>query len=180
MDKRNVILRDGNGFNVDAGRTRHRGVEYELRWQPWTPLTLTLSGTHAVHTYRFDRAVEAGETIRSGTDVDTAPRDLATFRAELRPTDATRVEAEWLHVGPYWADAANQNRYPGHDLLNLRAGLEFARGFTVRARVLNVLDEAYADRADFAFGNWRYFPGRDRTWFVEIGYAVPSTVGGSD
>jgi outer membrane receptor protein involved in Fe transport len=180
MDKRNVILRDGSGFNVDAGRTRHRGVEYELRWQPWTPLTLTLSGTHAVHTYRFDRAVEGGETIRSGADVDTAPRDLATFRAELRPTDATRVEAEWLHVGPYWADAANQNRYPGHDLLNLRAGLEFARGFTLRARVLNVLDEAYADRADFAFGNWRYFPGRDRTWFVEIGYAVPSTAGGSE
>lgn len=174
MDKKQVILRDSAGFNVDDGRTRHRGVEYELAWRPWAPLTLTLSGTHAVHTYRFDRAVEGGETIRAGADVDTAPRDLASLRAELRPTAPLRIEAEWLHVGPYWADAANRNRYPGHELLNLRASVAIGRGFTLRARLLNVLDEAYADRADFAFGDWRYFPGRGRTWFAEIGYAVPS------
>jgi len=28
----------------------------------------------------------------------------------------------------------------------------------------------YADRADLAFGNLRYFPGRDRSVFLEIGY----------
>ncbi len=179
MDKRNVILRDANGFNVDDGRTRHRGVEYEFQWRPWAALTLTASGTRAIHTYRFDRAVEGGETIRRGDDVDTAPRDLASVRAALR-ADRAGAELEWLHVGPYWADAANRNRYPGHDLLNLRATVDVGAGFSVRARVLNLLDEAYADRADFAFGNWRYFPGRDRTWFVEIGYAVPSPVGGSD
>lgn len=26
--------------------------------------------------------------------------------------------------------------------------------------------------SDFAVGNYRYFPGRDRTAFVEIGYAL--------
>jgi iron complex outermembrane recepter protein len=180
MDKRNVILRDSDGFNVDDGRTRHRGLEYEVQWQPWTPTTLTASGTHAVHTYRFDRVVEGGETIRTGNDVDTAPRNLASVRAEVRATDRARVEAEWLYVGSYWADAANRNRYPGHDLVNLRASVDFGRGFSARARVLNVLDRAYADRADFAFGNWRYFPGRDRTWFFEIGYAVPSAGNGND
>ena len=32
------------------------------------------------------------------------------------------------------------------------------------------LDGAYADRADYAFGNYRYFPGRGRAAFVEVAY----------
>ncbi len=40
----------------------------------------------------------------------------------------------------------------------------------VTARVNNLADTDYADRADFAFGNYRYFPGRDRTVFVEVRY----------
>ena len=32
MDKQNVILRDSAGFNVSGGRTRHRGLEYDLDW----------------------------------------------------------------------------------------------------------------------------------------------------
>jgi len=38
-------------------------------------------------------------------------------------------------------------------------------------RLNNVTDRAYADRADFAFGNYRYFPGRGRTLFIEVRYA---------
>lgn len=177
MDKRNVILRDSSGFNVDGGRTRHRGVEYEFAWTPWPVLTLGANGTLAKHTYEFDRAIEQGETIRSGNFVDTAPKHLGTLRAELRPLDRVRVAVEWANVGAYYADASNLNRYPGHDLVNLRAAVDVGRGFTVRARVLNLADRAYADRADISFGNWRYFPGRDRTWFLELGYAAPGAGG---
>ena len=35
-------------------------------------------------------------------------------------------------------------------------------------RVTNLLDKAYADRADFAFGDHRYFPGRGRAYFFEL------------
>jgi hypothetical protein len=37
-------------------------------------------------------------------------------------------------------------------------------------RVTNLLDTAYADRADFAFGDYRYFPGRGRAYFLELGW----------
>jgi len=37
-------------------------------------------------------------------------------------------------------------------------------------RVNNLTDELYADRADFAFGNHRYFPGREREVYVQLGY----------
>ncbi len=45
-----------------------------------------------------------------------------------------------------------------------------ARGWSVALRVTNLLDTAYADRADFAFGDYRYFPGRGRAYFVELGW----------
>jgi hypothetical protein len=176
MDKRDVLLRDANGFNIDRGRTRHDGIEYGLGFSPLPALDLEASGTLARHTYRFSSNADGGETIVDGRDVDTAPRDLHSLRATLRPGHATQVELEWLHVGPYYADAANLHRYPGHDLLNLRASVELGR-FTLRARVLNLADRAYADRADFAFGNWRYFPGRPRTWFVDVAYATASGTG---
>jgi len=38
-------------------------------------------------------------------------------------------------------------------------------------RVDNLFDTAYADRADFAFGNYRYFPARGRAVFLAVDFA---------
>jgi len=171
LDKRNVILRDANAFNVSDGRTSHRGFEYEISWSPLQQLRFSAAGTLARHRYEFDRSAEQGEQIRDGNDVDTAPRQVHAVRAQWQPRPSLRTELEWLSVGHYFVDAANANRYPGHELLNTSVSWQFVPGWHVAARVNNVLDRAYADRADFAFGNYRYFPGRDRTAFVEIGYA---------
>ena len=37
-------------------------------------------------------------------------------------------------------------------------------------RLNNLTNRDYADRADYAFGNYRYFPGRGRELFAEIRY----------
>ena len=42
-------------------------------------------------------------------------------------------------------------------------------------RLNNVTDRALADRADHAFGDYRYFPGRGREFFAELRYS-PETV----
>lgn len=168
MDKSDVILRESNGFNVDNGRTSHRGIEWEIRWRVTPSLDLAASGTHALHRYEFSRAVEGGETIVNGNDVDTAPRDLGRAELAWRPSDPLGFEAEWLVVGEYWLDASNQHRYGGHELLNLRARWDFAPGLRLALRLNNALDRRYADRADFAFGTYRYFPGRPRSLFAEI------------
>ena len=173
MRKRDVILRESNGFNVGDGETSHRGLEYELRWRPLDSLELGVAGTFARHRYEFSRAVEGGELITDGNDVDTAPRQL--HRAALRwdATDRLALEAEWLVVGEYWLDAANAHRYPGHELLNLRGRWQLAPQWAVTLRLNNALDRDYADRADFAFGNYRYFPGRGRALFAEVAWARP-------
>jgi iron complex outermembrane recepter protein len=170
MKKDNVIFRDSNAFNVSDGRTDHEGVEYEFLWLPLETLTLSLAGTYAEHTYDFNRAVEGGETIVAGREVDTAPRHVNTARIAWQFVPAAHAELEWQSVGKYFVDAGNANEYEGHDLLNLRVGWEIGENWTTMLRLNNVTDRDYADRADFAFGNYRYFPGRDRALFVEVRY----------
>jgi outer membrane receptor protein involved in Fe transport len=169
MQKENVIFRDANGFNVSDGSTDHEGVEYELAWSILDTLSLALAGTYAEHTYDFN-AVEGSEIIAAGRDVDTAPRHINTARATWAFLPSAHAELEWVSVGRYYVDASNEHTYPGHDLLNLRLGWDVSENWAATLRVNNVLDEDYADRADFAFGNFRYFPGRDRTAFVEVRY----------
>lgn len=170
MKKDNVIFRDSNAFNVSDGRTAHEGVEYELSWSPLEALSLSWAGTYAKHTYDFSRAVEGGETIVAGRDVDTAPRHVNTARVDWQFLPAANAELEWVSVGRYFIDAANANEYGGHDLLNLRVGWSVGSSWTTTLRLNNVTDRDYADRADFAFGNYRYFPGRGRALFVEVSY----------
>jgi outer membrane receptor protein involved in Fe transport len=170
MKKDNVIFRDSNGFNVSDGRTDHEGVEYEFNWQPLDTLSLALAGTYAKHTYDFNHSVEGGETIVSGRDVDTAPRHINTARLNWQFLPAANAELEWQSVGRYFVDATNTHDYGGHDLLNLRVAWSPSESWTTSLRVDNVTDRAYADRADFAFGNYRYFPGRGRALFVEVRY----------
>ncbi len=170
MNKRNVIFRDADGFNVSDGRTRHVGLEYELDWTLSPELGFSAAGTVARHTYRFGRQLGGTEEIHSGDDVDTAPRNLHTLRMQWNAGQSMGAELEWVYVGRYFTDAANEHRYPGHNLFNLRATWKPAARWRLTARVHNILDRRYADRADFAFGSHRYFPGQGRGIAMEIAY----------
>ncbi len=176
MNKRNVILRESNGFNVGNGRTRHRGFEYRIGCEECGPAAhpfrLVLSGTLAKHQYAFSRAVEGGETIADGNDIDTAPRNLHTIDLAYpsRESASWQAGASWSYVGSYFLDASNTARYPGHQVVDLRLRWRASRQMALSLRVDNAFDRAYADRADFAFGNYRYFPARGRAAFLSVDY----------
>ncbi len=168
--KRDQILRDADGFNVSQGRTRHYGLEFDAALPLGSTTELALSGTLANHRYDFSRDVPGAEPIARGDDVDTAPRTLASARLTWRPTDRSTILLEWEHMGSYYLNASNTQRYDGHDLLH--AILTTQTGpLIVGLKVRNVLDRAYAERADFAFGSFRYFPGQPRSVFVTLRYA---------
>ena len=107
--------------------------------------------------------------IQSGNEIDTAPRWLGALRINWQQSDQMSWETEWVHQGGYFLDAANEHRYGGHDLLNLRAFYQ-ARGSTFRyaLRLSNITDKRYAERGDFAFGAYRYFPGAGRRIFLDL------------
>jgi outer membrane receptor protein involved in Fe transport len=172
LRKRNVILRDANAFNVSNGRTTHRGFEYELRARPIDWVRVAASGTVAWHRYDFTQAIEQGETIVAGRDIDTAPRNVHHLSLGLEPLPRTLLELELNYVSRYFVDAANANEYPGHTLVNTRLRYDVSPRWQTTLRIMNLFDRLYADRADFAFGNYRYFPGRDRNVFLEIAYTA--------
>lgn len=169
MNKRNVIIRDADGLNVNGGRTSHRGVELDVRLEPAARVELAASVTLARHRYAFSRDSSGTERIRDGDDIDTAPRTLGSARITWHATNTLRALLEWEHMGGYYLDAANEHRYGGHNLLH--AGIQWTAGdLTLGVRMRNVLDEGYAERADYAFGNYRYFPGKPRTLLVSLGW----------
>lgn len=167
MWKRHFFFRDADGFNVNDGRTRHVGGEAEFFADLPHGFSLDGNVTYGRHTYRFARPVlslpQATEAIAFGDDVDTAPRWIAGLRGrwspEAGPFDA---EIEWQFVDRYFMDAANSAIYPGHSLVNLRAGWAVTDRVTMTATLRNAFDKHYAERADFAFGSERYFPGEGR------------------
>jgi outer membrane receptor protein involved in Fe transport len=171
MEKSNVFFRDADGFNVTDGETRHRGLEFEAVAPLTNRLTASMSGSWAVHEYAFNRQVSASsEVIVDGARLDTAPEWLWNARLLWAATDRLELEGEWVHVGEYFADAGNTARYVGHDIGNLRARFTVADGVEVFTAVRNALDVRYAERADFAFGGYRYFPGEPRS--VSVGLRV--------
>ncbi len=171
--KRELILRDANGFNVTGGRTTHRGLEWEWRRQLGNAWLIGSSGTLARHRYDFDAVIEAGETIVRGRDVDTAPRRLHTLWLRWMPRTHWDLTLTGSDVGAYFADAANQYRYAGHRTARLAIGWQATPRWRLTLDIDNLTDERFADRADFAQGNWRYFPGRDRSAFLGVDWRAP-------
>ncbi len=168
MWKRNFFFRDADGFNVNDGRTRHVGGEAEISADLPLGFSIDAQASYGRHTYRFDRPIlsvpQASEAISFGDDVDTAPRWIAGARARwVSGGERFEGELEWLHLGPYFLDAANTATYPGHDLLHLRARWSVSERVALTFTLRNILDKLYAERGDIAFGNQRYFPGEERT-----------------
>ena len=171
MDKRNVFFRDADGFNVTDGATRHHGLELDAAMSLTETLSLAASVSWAVHEYAFDRPVRSGsEAIRDGDRLDTAPEWLGNARLLWEPAEGRSAELEWIHVGRYFADAGNTARYDGHDVLNVRLAWTLAPGLEAFGTVRNLADVRYAERADFAFGDYRYFPAEPRS--VSLGVLI--------
>ncbi|KAA9131971.1 TonB-dependent receptor [Marinihelvus fidelis] len=169
MKKRHFIFRDADGNNVSDGKTRHYGIEGAVDWRMNDQWRLSANAGWAIHEYAFDRPASG---IVDGNRVDTAPEWLAGARLDYRPLQRLRLELEWTHVGAYELDPANEHQYEGHDLFALRAFHDL-RGDRHRlsVRVTNLFDTYYAERADYAFGNYRYFPGAGRRVYLEWRYS---------
>jgi len=162
LEKDNIILQDSNRLNVSNGKTLRRGIELDFSWNILDNLRLDVQGSYAKSQY--DNNVLGVE----GNEIDTAPRQLASAQLLWKPFSTTTTELEWVHVGEHYLDEANTAMYDGHNLVNLRLAQGLTKGLEISVRVTNVTDEDYAERADFAFGNYRYFIGEPRSAYVGI------------
>ena len=168
-DKDNFFFRDSDGLNVTDGSTRHQGIELAANWVLSEQFTLAGNVSWSDQTYTFDRIVGNGsEIILDGNQIDTAPEWLANLALTWLPNDAFTLQISTDYVGEYFTNPANSRVYPGHWVANLRATYDVSESLETFAIVRNLTDELYADRADFAFGNDRYFPGEPLNLTVGI------------
>jgi outer membrane receptor protein involved in Fe transport len=154
--------------NVNAGRTAHRGLEAGL-------------GAALGHGLRVDTALSysrqryvAWTTATadfSGHEIESAPRVLANTRLTWRPASASLLQLEWVRLGSYWLEAGNSaafGKYPGHDLLNLRARYAPTRRLELFARVMNVADKRFADSAGVSSNTPVFSPGLPRACYAGV------------
>ena len=167
MTKKNFFFRDARGLNVTDGETSHQGVELGLNYDISEQFNIAVNYSYGQHEYEFDRE---NSGVVKGNEIDTAPKHLANVRFGWQPTQNSQVELEWLHMGEYYLDPANEHEYAGHDLLQLRGSLQVNNNINLFVRIENLTDEEYASRADFAFGSYRFFGGQSRA--LHIGASV--------
>ncbi|MFZ5472553.1 MAG: TonB-dependent receptor [Pseudomonadota bacterium] len=172
IDKKDDILSyrlpDNSTQSVNAGQTRHRGVEAGLGWQPNPAWRLDAAWSYAKHTY--EEWVIGGSTPAdySGKEMEAAPRLIANTRLSWQPSAASRVQLEWVRLGSYWMNQANTAKYEGHDLFNLRGNWSLSKQFALHGSVQNLADTRYAESASVSSGTNVYAPGLPRTFYLGL------------
>ena len=169
--KRDSIFRDAENFIQDNGKTDHKGLELFTRLRINEKNSLFFAGTFQNHKYDFSTETSMREKIISGNYVDTSPKTSFNLRWFNMLSSNIKFEVEAERLGSYYTDAANLHEYGGHTLIHSRFVYIFRNNLRQIIRVHNLLDEDYAERADFnAFGGDRYFPGLPRQIYISWEY----------
>ncbi|MBL4639254.1 MAG: TonB-dependent receptor [Kordiimonadaceae bacterium] len=167
MQKDNYIFRDADFFNVNGGKSDHVGAEASLEVTLSDTVTLRGNASVAKHQYDFDYI--SGGVNLNGKDIDTAPRHFGSAQLTWSPTEKFSTELEWVHMGSYYLDPENQHEYEGHNYLNLRGTYKISDTLSLFARVINLTNVKYAERADYTrFTDERYFPGKPTSVYAGI------------
>ena len=113
MRKENYFFRDSQGFNVENGKTTHRGFEINFLAEFNQFFQIENSTSFAEHEYDFDHSPNG---IKSGNQIDSAPELLANTRFIFTPKERTRIELEWEKIDSYPVDERNAHFYKGHNV----------------------------------------------------------------
>ncbi|MGQ8366134.1 TonB-dependent receptor [Glaciecola sp. 1036] len=166
MEKENVIISDTNRQTVVGGNTEHRGFEASWRWQALSNLSISSQFSVQRHTYQNDIAI-SNQSIK-GNLIDTSPKKLASLLADWKVLDNFSTQLQLQYMDSYFLDPENTAEYDGHTLVDLSARYDISESISIQGNLFNLLDEDYAERADFAFGNYRYFVGQPRRLFISV------------
>ncbi len=161
-----VKLDDGSTENRNAGKTLHKGIELGVNLTPVKTVTIRFSGAYSRH--EFVDFNEKG-TKYNGNEMNGAPNWIYNVEAWYRPAfvKGLRVGMEWQHVGSYWLDPVNTVKYPGFNVVHLRAGYQW-KGYEVWVNTINVGDGYYAYTASKSSFGYSYNPAEPRNITVGL------------
>lgn len=171
MDKKNGIFQDSDRNNVSGAETLHRGVDMSANIRLSESFMLNLVSSYGRHTYENNPSLFGNSVDLKGNTVDTAPKWTGSARLDMALAQGHDLELEIIYMDEYFTDDANsmEHIYDGHSLVNLRYQADFDTWY-LGARLTNLLDTEYAERADLGFGNDRYFVGEPRSLYLTLGF----------
>jgi outer membrane receptor protein involved in Fe transport len=171
MSKTHVILQEANRQYLGNAETSHKGIELTLDYHFLQTAYVKTGLTYAEHRYvQVTGQLQGSPPVNlDGNMIDTAPRHFGTVQAG-NAFNWGVLELEVVDMGRYYLNPENTLSYGGHDLLNLRAEWHVAPEWTLGARLLNVLNTDYAERADATPQSPlpRYFVGEPRSLYVSV------------
>lgn len=170
MDLSDGIFQNNERQNVSGANTHHSGLEYELGYHIHPQWLVRASGSLARHTYSNNPNLLGSNELLKGNEIDTAPQQTHALVVSWLASDRINADAEWVSMGSYFLDPQNNYHYPGHTLSNLRLTLRGDGDWEARIALLNAMNSRYAERADVAFGEERYFPGQSRKLILSLSY----------
>ncbi len=156
LKKSDGIYQDANRQYLNGLDTLHRGVEFDVNWRLNKDLMARLNTSVATHRYLNN---PLNGKLLKGNDVDTAPKLMSNLIFDWQVVNDIGVQLQFNYLDDYFLDAENEHIYSGHTIVDLSAEWQLDTRTAVSVKINNVLDTRYAERADYAFGNYRYFVG---------------------
>jgi outer membrane receptor protein involved in Fe transport len=173
MNKHDDILtyiNPANGLReaVNAGKTKHRGVEVGLGVEVLSGLRCAVAYSYGKHTYE-DWVLSNGSSY-TGKEMETAPREIGDIRVSYH-SQLGNIALELARTGRYWMDPANTHEYDGHLLLHGDIGFRVVDAIELSLKVKNITDSRFAESATYnAFRGEEFAPGMPRTWIAGLVY----------
>ena len=150
--KDDALTQGPDGFFVQTGRQRSRGLELEARGEP-------VAGLSMLANYAFlDAVVVADAVLVPGTRLPYAPRHSGGVWAEGTRGPWTLRAGVWAR-GPRRASTTSTQELPADAVVDLGAAVRLAGGLALRIDVRNALDAR-----GYAAATERGGLDRDRLW----------------
>ncbi len=162
MTQRDGIYQNNDREYLTGLSTTHEGVEYELGYSPLANLKFNIAGSYARHQYRNDPTILSVNAMIKENIIDTAPQHMLTSSVDWQINKELGFYLRVHKLGEYFLDPENAHIYAGHTLADAQIKYLLNKNWQFLLSIKNLFDRHYAERADFAFGEYRYFPGLPR------------------
>ena len=169
MNKKDGIFQNTERQNVSGAKTKHTGIELELRQRLATQWQVSGHISYARHTYQNNPMLVSGDIVNNL--IDTAPKWLSNINMNYAYSDKLTAQLRWQYTSKYFLDPQNTAQYEGHQLYDLNLYYKLSESVSLRAHMLNLTNQDYAQRADFTFGSYRYFVGQPRQAFFNVAWS---------
>nr|AWJ66350.1 ferrichrome-iron receptor [uncultured bacterium] len=146
LTKRNAITREPDGFYIQTGAQRSRGLEVDV-------LGALRPGLTVAAQYAFTDAIVTDDALYAeGTRLPGAPRHSGSLWASVSAPDGAfrglELSGGVFAVGPRFGALANDVEAPGYAVVDLGMTYAVRPGLTVHLVVSNVFDARYVVSAE--------------------------------